>query len=155
LNEISGNKPVPKRDHEGRRKNQKSQALAQVLKLMSDDSSLLIFKTIFLASGDSSDTLRAQVKLTRKQYYSRISRLTKVGLVNRQKGRYYLTTFGKVVYYAQSLVSIAVKNNWKLKAIDSLGVANDYNMPDEERKKIIDQIISDQQIKEILLLPGF
>jgi DNA-binding HxlR family transcriptional regulator len=155
LNAISGNKPLPKRDHDRAGKPQKAQALAQVLKLMSDDRSLLILKTIFLASGDSSDILRTQVKLTRKQYYSRISRLTKAGLVNRQKGRYYLTTFGKVVYYAQRLVAIAVKNNWKLKAIDSLGMANDYNMPDEERKKIIDQIISDQQIKEILLLPGF
>jgi DNA-binding HxlR family transcriptional regulator len=155
LNAVSGNNPLPKRGHDRAGKNQKSQALAQVLKLMSDDKSLLIFRTIFLASGDSSDILRTQVKLTRKQYYSRVSRLIQTGLVKRQKGKYYLTAFGRVIYDAQRLIANAVKNNWKLKAIDSLGVTNDYIMPDEERKKIIDQIISDPQIKEILFSPGF
>jgi predicted transcriptional regulator len=155
LNAVSGNNPLPKRGHDRAGKNQKSQALAQVLKLMSDDKSLLIFRTIFLASGDSSDILITQLKLTRKQYYSRVSRLIQTGLVKRQKGKYYLTAFGRVIYDAQRLIANAVKNNWKLKAIDSLGVTNDYIMPDEERKKIIDQIISDPQIKEILFSPGF
>jgi len=155
LNAISGNKPLPKRDHDRAGKNQKSQALAQVLKLMSDDKSLLIFRTIFLASGDSSDILRTQVKLTRKQYYSRVSRLIQAGLVKRQKGKYYLTAFGRVIYDAQRLVANAVKNNWKLKAIDSLGVANDDKVPREERKKIIDLMIGNPQIKEILLSTNF
>jgi predicted transcriptional regulator len=155
LNTISGNKSLPKRDHDRAGKLQKSQALARVLKLMSDDKSLHIFETIFLESAESSDILRTQVKLTRKQYYSRISRLIQAGLVKRQRGKYYLSAFGRVIYDAQGLVATAVKNNWKLKAIDSIGVANDYNIPDEERNKIIDQLISNQKIKKILLSPGF
>ena len=128
----------------------KSECLAEFIKLISDDKSLLIFNTIFLASGDSSDILINQLKLTRKQYYSRITRLVKAGLVKRQKGRYFLTSFGKVVYDAQRLLGNAVKNYWKLKAIDSLGVTND-NIPKEERDKIIDQMINNREIKEILL----
>ena len=130
---------------------QNSNFLAGVIKLISDDKSLLIFCTIYLASGDSSETIRAELKLTRKQYYSRISRLIKAGLVKRQKGKYFLTAFGKVIYDSQKLLGTAVKNYWKLKAIDSLGVANDNNMPKEERRRIIEELIGNRQIKDILL----
>ena len=126
-----------------------SESLAVVINLISEDKSLLIFKTIFLASGDSSVNLRTHLNLTKKQYYSRISRLTKAGLVKRQKGRYFVTAFGKVIYDAQRLLGSAVKNYWKLKALDSLA-AND-KVPKEERSKIIDLMISNPQIKEILL----
>ncbi|MDQ6666601.1 MAG: hypothetical protein M3Y53_00055 [Thermoproteota archaeon] len=146
---ISDNKVPSKLDDAMR--NMKSECLAEFIKLISDDKSLLIFNTIFLASGDSSDILINQLKLTRKQYYSRITRLVKAGLVKRQKGRYFLTSFGKVIYDAQRLLGNAVKNYWKLKAIDSLGGANNESIPEEERNKIIDQMINNRQIKEILL----
>jgi hypothetical protein len=134
---------------------QKSECGADIIKLMSDDNSLFIFNTIFLASGDNSETLRTQLKLTKKQYYSRISRLTKAGLVKRQKGRYFVTAFGKVVYNAQKLLGTAIKNYWKLRAIDTLGVANNNIMPTEERSKIIDLMIGNLQIREILLSTNF
>ena len=139
-------------------RNQRLEFLGEVTKLISDNKSLLIFKTIFLASGDSGDTgenLRTQFKLTKKQYYSRMSRLAKAGLVNRQNGRYFVTAFGRVVYYAQRLLGSAVNNSWKLKAIDSLGVAYDDKVPREERMKIIDFMIGNSQIKEILLSTSF
>jgi DNA-binding HxlR family transcriptional regulator len=153
LNANSDNEVSAKFDDAG--VNDKAKSLAEVINLISDDKSLLIFKTIFLASGDSSEILRTQLKLTRKQYYSRISRLTKAGLVKRQKGRYYVTAFGKVIYEAQRLLGSAVKNLWNLKAIDSLGLANDNNVPGEERVKIIDLMIGNPQIKEILLSTKF
>jgi hypothetical protein len=83
------------------------------------------------------------------QDYSRITRLEKAGLVKRQKGRYFLTAFGMAINDTQILLG-NVKNYWKLKTIDSLGVANIY-MPKEERNKTIQRMISNQQIKEILL----
>ena len=136
-------------------RNKKLESLGNLMKLISDNKSLLIFKTIFLASGDSGENLRTQLNLTKKQYYSRISRLTKAGLVKRQKGRYFVTAFGRVIYDAQRLLGSAVKNYWKLKAIDSLGAANDDKMPTEERTKIIDLMIGNPQIKEILLSTNF
>ena len=146
---ISDNKVPAKLDDAMR--NMKSECLAEFIKLISDDKSLLIFNTIFLASGDSSDILINQLKLTRKQYYSRITRLVKAGLVKRQKGRYFLTSFGTVIYDAQRLLGNAVKNYWKLKALDSLVGATNDSIPKEERNKIIDQMINNRQIKEILL----
>jgi DNA-binding HxlR family transcriptional regulator len=149
LNANSDNVVSAKFDDAG--VNDRAKSLAEVMNLISDDKSLLIFKTIFLASGDSSENLRTQLKLTKKQYYSRISRLTKAGLVNRQKGRYFVTAFGRVIYDAQRLLGSAVKTYWKLKAIDSLG----DKMPSEERMKIIDLMIGNSQIKEILLSTKF
>jgi len=150
LNTISDTKVKPTNHDFDAADKQKSGRVVDVIKLMSDDKSLFIFNTIFLASGDNSETLRAQMKLTKKQYYSRISRLIKAGLVKRQKGRYFVTAFGKVVYNAQKLLGTAVKNYWKLRAIDTLGVANDGIMPKQERSKIIDLIIGNLQIRALL-----
>ena len=79
----------------------------------------------------------------------------KIGLVKRQKGKYFLTAFGMVIYDSQKLLGTAIKNYWKLKAIDSLGVANDSKMPQEERKRIIEDLIVNRQIKDILLSTKF
>ena len=61
LEAISDNKVPAKLDDAMR--NMKSDCLAEFIKLISDDKSLLIFNTIFLASGDSSDILINQLKL--------------------------------------------------------------------------------------------
>jgi DNA-binding HxlR family transcriptional regulator len=134
-----------------RNRNQTSERLVELLKLISDDNSVLIFNTVFLAGGDSSESLRTELKLSRKQFYSRISRLIRIGLVKRQKGKYFVTAFGRVIYDAQKLLGSALKNYWKLNAIESLGVAHDSSMPEAERTKIIDLMIGNQQIKEILM----
>ena len=55
-----------------------------LLYVLSDKEASNIFKSIASAESNS-DILITQLKLTRKQYYSRISRLTKAGLVKRQK----------------------------------------------------------------------
>ncbi|MGB7956905.1 MAG: hypothetical protein WCF23_23270 [Candidatus Nitrosopolaris sp.] len=91
------------------------------------------------------------MKLTKKQYYSRIARLIKAGLVKRQRGKYFVTTFGKVVYNAQKLVGTTVKNCWKLRAIDTQGEANNNTTSKEERSKTIDLMTGNLQIREILL----
>jgi predicted transcriptional regulator len=119
-----------------------------VIQAISDKRASNILKNI--ASSDSnSDILITQLKLTRKQYYSRMSCLIKAGLVKRQKGRYLLTAFGKVIYNAQvnleTKIENALANYWKLKAIDSL------EMPSrEETDKVISVLIENDEIKGIL-----
>ncbi|MDP9289841.1 MAG: hypothetical protein M3P08_16815 [Thermoproteota archaeon] len=109
-----------------------------------------IFKSI--ASADSnSDILITQLKLTRKQYYSRMSRLIQAGLVKRQKGRYSLTTFGKVIYnahvYFDTKIEIALQDYWKLMAIDSMENISSR----KEHDNIISTLIENREIKSILL----
>ena len=120
-----------------------------ILGAISDNRASNILKSI--ASADSnSDILITELKLTRKQYYSRMSVLLKAGLVKRQRGRYLLTAFGKVIYSAQmsleAKIESALNNYWKLKAIDSL------EMPSrEENNKIISMLIDNQEVKSILM----
>jgi len=122
--------------------------VTDVLEAMSDNRSLELFRTIALTRTDS-DTLISKTKLSRKQYYSRMSRLMNAGLIKRKNGKYTLTAFGKVIYdIAIVTLENAVSNYWKLKAIDSLEMSK--ALPAEERKKIIDSLIDNQVIKDIL-----
>jgi DNA-binding HxlR family transcriptional regulator len=123
------------------------QTAEKVLTAISDKESLELFKFIAINDEDS-DSLRTKTNLTRKQYYSRLSRMTKAGLVKRKKGKHSLTAFGKVVYDAQTIIEKAVNNFWRLKAIDSLEVSND--LPEDERIKLIDSLLDNKHIKEIL-----
>ena len=127
--------------------NKDSATVANVLNAISDDKSLVIFNTI---AKDSNDFLISKVNLTRKQYYSRISNLTKSDLISRKNKRYFLTSFGKIVYEAQKRIEVAVEDHWKLKAIDSIERFDSLGLPAEEFNKIIDTLIENQQIKDTL-----
>jgi predicted transcriptional regulator len=126
----------------------KSQTTAAVLRTISDDRSMDLFRTIAHSSIDS-ESLKSKTKLTRKQYYSRLSRMTKAGLVRKKSGKYALTAFGKVVYDSQVTVDNALTNFWKLKAIDSLEMSNE--LPKEEQRKLIDTLLDNQELKGILV----
>ena len=126
----------------------KSQTTATVLRTISDDKSMDLFKTIAVGSIDS-ENLKGKTKLTRKQYYSRLSRRTKAGLVRKKSGKNTLTAFGKVVYDSQTTVDSALINYWKLKAIDSLEMSNE--LPKEEQQKLIDTLLDNQELKGILV----
>jgi hypothetical protein len=74
--------------------------------------------------------------------------LINAGLVRRTNGKYFITSFGKVVYKAQELIGMAAQYSSKLQAIDS--VESPY-FPAAELSKIIDTLISNSEIKEILV----
>ena len=127
--------------------NMKMVSVSNTLSAICDDKSLVLFNTIALASGDSS-ILISRLNLTRKQYYSRLSDLINAGLVRRTNGKYFITSFGKVVYKAQELIGMAPQYSSKLQAIDSV---ESPNFPAAELNKIIDTLISNSEIKEILV----
>jgi predicted transcriptional regulator len=108
-----------------------------------------IFKSIASTRLDN-DIMITQLKLSRKQYYSRISSLTKAGLIKRQNGRYLLTEFGKVIYSAyanlEAKIESALNNYWKLKAVDSLEISSR-----QERSEIVSELIDNEEIKSILM----
>ena len=68
--------------------------VSDVLKAISDEISLDLFRIVILTKPNT-EILISKTKLTRKQYYSRMSTLMKVGLINRINGKYILTAFGK------------------------------------------------------------
>ena len=123
--------------------------VSDILTAISDDKSLALFNTIALSSGNT-DVLMSKLGFTRKQYYSRMYALTNAGLITRSNGKYSLTSFGKIVYEAQILIGKAKQNYWKLKAIDSIE-SSGHELSSEERCKIINSLIVDNDLKEILL----
>jgi hypothetical protein len=128
-------------------------SIADVLDTISDDKSLVLFNTIALSNSDGSDILISKLNLTRKQYYSRISKLVKVDLVVRRNGKYFLTSLGKIVYDAQKIIGNAVGDYWKLKAVDTLEITDE--MPKEEYNKIINALIENEKIKEGLIIKSY
>jgi len=125
----------------------KPHVVADVLRVISDEKALELFRAIGPANVDSA-SLRRKTKLTRKQYYSRLLRMTRSGLVKRKNGKYVLTAFGKVVYDAQNTIQNAIRNYWEISTIDSLEMFNE--LPKEDRQKLIDALIQNPEIKQIL-----
>src|SRR5437588_5136537 len=124
-----------------------SPTVANILNAISDDKSLALFNII---ANHSSDFRISKANLTFKQYYSRISNLIKSDLISRKNRRYFLTSFGKIVYDAQKRIEIAAEDHWKLKAIDSIERFDNRGLPAEEFNKNIDSLIENRQIKDTL-----
>ena len=122
-------------------------SVVEILEAISDVKSLKLFNTIATKGGNSED-LSEQLKLSRKEYYSRMSRLMKTGMVKRKNGKHFLTAFGKIVYDAQVTVKKAVESYWKLKAIDSIDLSDEITV--KERDKLIQTLLDDVEIREIL-----
>lgn len=127
---------------------------AAILETLFDKETLKILGAI--ASSDSkSDILITRLGLTRKQYYSRMFGLIRAGLVKRDKGRYFLTAFGKVIHNAQvsleNSIENALKNYWALKAIDSMQMS--YGR-EGEWENIVSLLVQDEGIKKALTGAG-
>ena len=113
--------------------------------------SLELFKLISLSEQRiDTDGLNTKLKLTRKQYYSRMSDMTKAGLLKRKRGKYFLTSFGEVVSSTEKVLEAALDSYWKLKVIDSL----QGWQQEEEWNRIVDTLIDNYQLKEIILSSG-
>ncbi len=119
-----------------------------ILNAIADEKALTLFDTIAIADYDS-DLLINKLGLSRKEYYMRVSRLMKVGLASRKRGKYYLTLLGKIVYQAQLTIDHAVNIYPKLKAVDLL--EKSYDIPEEERSKVISFLLGNDPVKNILL----
>jgi hypothetical protein len=122
-----------------------------ILKALSDDKTLVLLDTIALSGA--MDAPISKLGITRKQYYSRIRSLSNSGLITRQKGKYYLTSFGKIVYDVQLMIGKGVENYWKLKALDSFKLSSSASpqLPAEEYNRVIDTLMGgNDEIKDIL-----
>jgi hypothetical protein len=118
-----------------------------VFESLSDNVSLGLFTTIAHESINSV-VLRNKVKITRKQYYSRLSKMMKAGLIKRNNGKLVVTAFGKIVYKVQETLENASSNQWKLRAIDSIELSDE--LPGEERRQLLESLIDNKQLREIL-----
>jgi predicted transcriptional regulator len=120
-----------------------------IFNAIADEKALALFDAIAVSDDSNTEILITKVRLSRKEYYMRISRLVKAGLASRQTGTYSLTMLGQIVYQAQLAIDHAVDISPKLKAVDML--KNSSNIPEEERNKVINFLLSSELSKNILL----
>jgi len=120
---------------------------AQVFDAISDDNALKLFDAI---ANDGEESSLEKLKMTRKQYYTRLAKLVKTGLVKRQKRKYTITSFGKVVYNIHLTFYRAIENSWKFKAIDAMIEKNELSA--EEYQKALDLLLDkdSDRFKQIL-----
>lgn len=119
-----------------------------ILKAISDSKSLDMFCSIARKTVES-EVLKRTKGLTTKQYYSRMKQLSDVGVVQRVKGSFSLTSLGAVVYHAQLIIEAGVNNYWKLKAIDS--IQGSEQIAEHELLKLVKTILDDDMIENILV----
>ena len=76
----------------------------KILDSIKDDKSLRLLNSI--AKGEESDTedFSVLLKISRKEYYLRMSKFVKTGIVTRRQGKYVLTSFGQVIYELQLIL---------------------------------------------------
>ena len=120
---------------------------AQVMVALSDTKSFYLLSKIAFAEADSQFLL-SETRLSAKAFYSRMSRLMKIGVITRKSGKYSLTSFGKIVHHAQDLIATALNNYWRLSALDSLGMID--ALPTREYNKISNSLLGDCVIEKIL-----
>jgi len=126
-------------------------SIDDVFKSLSDHKTLVLFDTI-AHSNSQMDSPISKLEFTKRQYYSRIHSLTNSGLITRQNGKYYLTSFGRIVSFYQSRIARALDKFWKLRALDSIAKesGNDPRLK-ELYPNLVRSLIEDVEIEEILL----
>lgn len=125
--------------------------IENVLKALSDRKTQKMFKAIVDSENVGSHLLIVELGLTRRQYYNRISYLLDAGLVRRHRGKYKLSSFGKVIYSLQRIAERTASNYWKLEAIDSIRMSDNSNLADVDYMKIVDILLDDVEIRDIYL----
>ena len=119
----------------------------QVLEAISDQISIDIV-TAISNNVTNSDSIMKLLDLSRKQYYSRCSDLSNIGLVSKQNGEMILTSFGRIVYNAQLKIAIAFSHSSELRMIDAIHSHSGLSV--DQQKIIIDKLLDDSLLKNLI-----
>jgi len=121
----------------------------EILKMVMNENTLKILIQIIDNKNNNNNkygnTLSiTKIGLTRKQFYTKLNELTTRGLIKKEKGKYYLTTFGKIIYdltseYKGKLNSI-IEDCWKFKALDLLDISDEFTH--DEKHKILEHLFN-------------
>jgi hypothetical protein len=122
----------------------------ETLKMVTNENTLKILNQIIDYNNNNNNykdgnTLSiTKIGLTRKQFYTKLNELLTRGIIKKEKGKYYLTTFGKIVYdltfeYKRKLDSV-IEDCWKFKALDLLDISDEFT--NDEKRKIMEQLFN-------------
>lgn len=128
----------------------KQPQVKELFDVISDNISISILR---LVSGQgeqpSPKEIMEKMKISRKKYYSRISKLKSVGLLKVNKGNTIQpSVLGSVVFNVITTLDNASNVYMKLRAIDAVELSRVQTK--KELDKLIDSLIEDETIKSIL-----
>ena len=118
-----------------------------VLRVISDPLSIDIMTAISNHVSNPVNIMEI-LDITPKQYYSRSSRLSKIGLVSTRNGEINLTSLGRLVYKAQSKIAIAFSHSSELMMIDA--IKSHSGMSEVEQKGIIDKLLDGSELRNLV-----
>lgn len=84
----------------------------QVFHSICDWKSLSLFDALVYEGGGSKELI-LKLGMSRKEYYSRISKLVDTGMVKREGRRYTITVFGRVIYEARLILANTLANHYR------------------------------------------
>lgn len=119
----------------------------EIFSILSDRISTNIIKSAY--SGLRASSSNYIGKISKKQFYVRLKRLRKAGLIEKRDNFYRTTTFGTLIYNGHiKTLEDALVNFWQLKAIDVLKTRNDF--PSRQKEIVIDEILKGSNLKDIV-----
>jgi Mn-dependent DtxR family transcriptional regulator len=125
--------------------------LMDTLEALSSEPAFKIIKTLSSSSNKcDSLALTEELKLSKKQFYITISRLSNQGIVKRISGRYRLTTFGKLILNSLNLVEDTIKIYYKTMAIDAIQASRKSTR--DEILELVNILVKNDRVKEIIKL---
>lgn len=126
----------------------KPRTAATTLRAIADDKSMSLFRIIFESNGIGSDSLRAKAGLSRKRYYSRLSKMTQAGLVKRKGSRYTMTALGKIVYDSQMRIDSALGIYRKIKTLAGREISG--GLPKREQQRLFNILLDNVELWKII-----
>jgi hypothetical protein len=129
-----------------KRKNVRSVSVLEILAAIGDEKSLNLFNSM-AAKVISIEDLLNEHKMSRKQYYLRISKFIETGMIKRKDGKYILSLFGKVIHEVQLLLLELIKIHWQPETVDSLDSMK------ENTGRECQQIFEDRLIENAAMVP--
>ena len=105
----------------------------QVLDAIRDTKSLNLFNALIIGDSKAFDIM-LKLSISRKEFYSRISKLLRVGMIKCDYGKYSITAFGSVIHEIQLILNAAVENYSILEDSDlSCSSTDDIGRKSEEQ----------------------
>jgi predicted transcriptional regulator len=109
-----------------------------IFSTLADKLSVDILTLAYTGLRSTSKGLTDQSK---KQYYVRLKRLTNMGLIEKDRSIYKLTTLGSLIYENHfNTMEKLLHNYWQIKSIDVLRNRNDF--PPEKKESIMNEYIA-------------
>src|SRR6266511_5065246 len=93
-------------------------SITQILNAICDIKSLNLLNAIAVKDGKTLD-MRDQLSLSHKEFYSRISKLIRIGMIKCTDGKYSITAFGRVIHEIQLTLEGTVEGYSEIKNSDS------------------------------------